>query len=139
MGGGASTSFLESGTGVIVHHPKRNKLTRHIVKGGFNAGPKTMDKIRTRSDFSLLKLLEEENTRNAFKLWTMDNNYTEASYHLDFVLDVDSMKQKKKRSKIAEIYHQYIPPQVAKKLVPLDQTTRWVKCDNFFLQLQQKN
>jgi len=168
MGGGSSTSFLqENESGCIIHTPSRNSITKTIKKGGFSAGPKTMDKIRTRSDFSLLKLIEEETVRAEFLSWTKKEGMKvsqiyvdktahlkffppnslattsvtpgsivavtaapslhilqEAEVHLEFILAVDEMKKSRSSSKITEIYHKFIPPSVAKSLLPIDNPTR---------------
>jgi len=76
MGGGQSNELNALGEA----SPHRAKLSfGKPAKGGFSAGPKTMEKIRTRSDFCLLKIVEQEVIRTAFGLWAKE----EAAVYLE--------------------------------------------------------
>jgi hypothetical protein len=61
MGGGLSSEL--SVTGEATPHRAKLSWGGKPVKGGFSAGPRTMEKIRTRSDFCLLKIVEQEVVR----------------------------------------------------------------------------
>ncbi|GMH48749.1 hypothetical protein TrRE_jg8234 [Triparma retinervis] len=124
MGGGHSSS--KATTEVPVHYPKTS-WSGKVVKGGFSAGPRTMEKIRTRSDFCLLKIVEEDIVQKAFSQWARSENVKEGGVYLEFVLDVNEMKNEsisaRQRAKSLEIFKKYLPVKAEKKLM-LDKPTR---------------
>ncbi|GMH82151.1 hypothetical protein TrVE_jg12996 [Triparma verrucosa] len=123
-GGGSKPSPLDLQP--AVHVPKKG-WTGKVVKGGFSAGPRTMEKIRTRSDFCLLKIVEQETVRKAFALWAHAENVKEGATYLDFVLDVNDMKNEsnigEQKMKLLNIFTTYIP-RSSKKSLLIDSATR---------------
>ncbi|GMI21651.1 hypothetical protein TeGR_g4448 [Tetraparma gracilis] len=121
MGGGYSEPIV---AGVPAVHVSKLNMSGKPVKGGFSSGPKTMEKIRTRSDFCLLKIVEQDIVRKAFSQWAK----AEAATYLDFVLEVNEMKNSsaglQQRVKIIEIFGKFIPEKAKKKLTGLDSATR---------------
>ena len=128
MGGGGSKSGPVNELGIPVVHVPKKDLFGKVVKGGFSAGPRTMEKIRTRSDFCLLKIVEEVEVRKAFALWAHAENVKEGAVFLDFVLDVNDMKNESnpgaQKMKVLDIFTTYIPVRSAKKKLAMDSATR---------------
>ena len=73
-----------------VHVPTGRRLSGRPRVGSFSAGPKTLTKLRTRSDFCLVKIFEEKIVLKAFQLWCKDEKCAEASTFLSFISSVDS-------------------------------------------------
>mmetsp|Transcript_10150 Transcript_10150/g.20200 ORF Transcript_10150/g.20200 Transcript_10150/m.20200 type:complete len:583 (+) Transcript_10150:70-1818(+) len=128
MGGGGSKSAPVNALGVPVVHVAKKDMFGKVVRGGFSAGPKTMEKIRTRSDFCLLKIVEQVEVRKAFALWAHAENVKEGAVYLDFVLDVNDMKNESnaaaQKMKVLDIFTTYIPQKSAKKKLVMDSATR---------------
>jgi len=86
-----------------------------------------MEKIRTRSDFCLLKIVEEDLVQKAFSEWARSAHLKEGGVYLEFVLDVNEMKNEgsssKQRRKLLEIFKKYVPAKAERKVM-LDNPTR---------------
>jgi len=98
-----------------VHIPTGRRLSGRPQVGAFSAGPTTMTKLRTRSDFCLVKIFEEKIVFKAFELWCIDEKCTVASVYLSFIISIDKMKEdvvglglKPKRTGMMEVFNQFI-------------------------------
>ena len=68
-----------------VHIVTKRRLSGRPAAGSFSAGPNTMQKMRTRSDFCLLKIFEEETVVKRFGFWAEGCNEEEAVKFLSFI------------------------------------------------------
>ena len=76
-----------------VHIVTKRKLSGKPAIGSFSAGQNTMQKMRTRSDFCLFKIFEEEVVSTAFGLWAHDEKAEDAVTFLNFINAVDEIKK----------------------------------------------
>jgi len=106
-----------------VHVPTGRTLSGRPRVGSFSAGPNTMTKLRTRSDFCLVKIFEEKVVLKAFQLWCKDEGCTEASAFLAFITTVNSMKEavaglglKAKRVETMKVFKEFISAECSSRL-----------------------
>ncbi|GMH48753.1 hypothetical protein TrRE_jg8235 [Triparma retinervis] len=106
-----------------VHVPTGRRLSGRPRVGSFSAGPKTLTKLRTRSDFCLVKIFEEKIVLKAFQLWCKDEKCAEASTFLSFISSVDSVKGevaglgiKAKRAKTMKVFNDFISAESSTRL-----------------------
>lgn len=107
-----------------VHVPTGRRLSGRPRVGSFSAGPKTLTKLRTRSDFCLVKIFEEKIVLTAFQLWCKDEKCTEASTFLSFITAVDAVKGgvtglgiKAKRVKTMKVFNDFISAKSPSRLI----------------------
>jgi hypothetical protein len=120
MGGFVSTTkdFPTTDNGSPkVHVVSKRRLSGRPAYGAFSAGVNTMNKMRTRSDFCLLKIFETEVVVTAFGLWARDEGASDAVKYLNFIRAVNDLKDdllknsygaKEKRHKLMEVFTKYI-------------------------------
>ncbi len=129
MGGilSSGNAPIADNEGPDVHVPRKRKMSGKPAVGSFSAGATTMNKMRTRSDFCLLKIFQEEVVKRAFDIWTTDEMCNDGSLYLKFITCVNEMKAapdtSSKRVKMMEIFTKFIS-QASKTKIPLDSATR---------------
>ena len=88
-----------------VHLVTKRRLSGRPAVGSFSAGKNTMQKLRTRSDFCLLKIFEENIVYKAFVLWAGDERAEDAVLYLNFIKTVDDLKQVRGREGLLSLFH----------------------------------
>jgi len=112
----------------LTHVPTARKFSGSVAIGGFSPQHDTMMKLRTRSDFCLLKIFEEQVVIRAFELWCCEDPSTQAGYrYLLFIQGINAMKlitdAKEKRRKMFTILSSFIS-KGGKQAILLDGATR---------------
>ncbi|GMH49721.1 hypothetical protein TL16_g00591 [Triparma laevis f. inornata] len=120
MGGFVSTTkeppVTETGS-PKVHVVNRRRFSGRPAHGAFSAGTSTMNKIRTRSDFCLLKIFESKAVIASFGLWAQDEGASDAVKYLNFIIAINDLKDdltrnsygaKNERLKLMEVFRKYI-------------------------------
>ena len=130
MGGGNTKPKKNTATDenneliVAVHKVRKTSITGQPKKGAFNSGKVTMSKLRTRSDFCLVRIFEEEIVRTAFEKWcsTEINLSADGITYLTFIQRVNQIKFAEttttSKELIMKVYEEFIAD------APADQTTR---------------
>mmetsp|Transcript_21233 Transcript_21233/g.42385 ORF Transcript_21233/g.42385 Transcript_21233/m.42385 type:complete len:530 (+) Transcript_21233:148-1737(+) len=101
-----------------VHLVTKRRLSGKPAVGSFSSGNFTMQKMRTRSDFCLLKIFEEDVVYTAFCLWATDEKADDAVTYLNFIKTVDATKKdilenarhsaKDKRLKLLKVFSKFV-------------------------------
>jgi hypothetical protein len=112
----------------LTHIPTKRRLSGQAAVGAFSPSPATMSKMRTRSDFCLLKIFEEKQVLRAFELWCNEEDSTKVAIrYLKFVIQVEKMKEVKdmkgKRGAMFKIFSDFVSKGGA-DAIPLDGATR---------------